>query len=79
VFRRIFGLFTQYLTFNGCILPPLQLPMLCHNRREKKEQKFRSRSDHDQTVVNPTDRGMVVTVASSFFIGCVAEINQSFL
>jgi len=53
--------------------------MLYHNRRANKEQKFRSSADYGQTVMNPTDRGMLVTVTSSFSLGYVAEINQSFL
>jgi len=55
--------------------PPPQTAMLWHDCRAKKEQNFKSSTEHSQPMVEPTDRGMPVTVAPLFSLGCVAEIN----
>lgn len=40
---------------------------------QEKSKEFGSSQDHGQTVVSATDRGKLVTVASSYIFDCVAE------
>ena len=49
--------------------------MSCHVCGARKEQETGSSADHGQIVIDAMDSGRPVTAASSFFLGCVAEIN----
>jgi len=53
--------------------------MSCYAHGAKKEQNPGFSADHGWTVVDATDRGRPITAASSFFLGCVVEINLNFL
>jgi len=44
-------------------------------RGARKEQETSYSTDQGQIVVDATNRGRPVTIASLFFLGCVAEIN----
>jgi len=40
---------------------------------QEKSRKFGSSQDHGLPMMPVTDRGMIITMASSFSFGCVAE------
>jgi len=52
--------------------------MSSYARRTRKEQEADYSTDHGWTMVDATNYGTPVSVASSFFLGCVGEINLNF-
>jgi len=53
--------------------------MSCYACGARKEHKTGSSAEYYWAVVDAMDHGRLVTVASSFFLSCVAEINWNFL